>query len=82
MDTINDLAISNNGFIFDPSSGNSYRTNEVGLFIIECLKENQSKEKIIEDLLEHYEIDKNEVEVDLIEFFKELKNNYLLKDSY
>ena len=38
------IAISDSGFVFNPSTGDSFSTNQVGLEIIRLLKENKSKE--------------------------------------
>ena len=37
------IAVSESGFIFNPTTGDSYTANEIGLEIIKCLKEEVSK---------------------------------------
>ena len=39
MSRLNRLAINDEGFIFDPETGNSFTVNGTGLFIIKLLKE-------------------------------------------
>ncbi len=68
-----DLAISKNGFVFNPSTGESFRTNEVGRLILEMLQEGRSNEEIVERILEEYDVSKEEAERDLLEFLNMLK---------
>ncbi|NPA33853.1 MAG: PqqD family protein [Chlorobi bacterium] len=68
-----DLAISKNGFVFNPSTGESFRTNEVGRLILEMLQEGKSDEEILERILEEYDVSKEEAERDLLEFLNMLK---------
>jgi len=68
-----DLAISKNGFVFNPSTGESFRTNEVGRLILEMLQEGRSNEEIVDRILEKYDVSKEEVERDLLEFLNMLK---------
>ncbi|MBK7139734.1 MAG: hypothetical protein IPH74_12225 [Bacteroidetes bacterium] len=40
------IAISDSGFIFNPSSGDSFSANQIGLEIIRLLKDGKSKIEI------------------------------------
>ena len=68
------LAISDNGFIFDPITGHSFTTNEIGIKIIILLKENKENEDILDELAEIYSVNENELDVDLMDFIHNLKN--------
>ena len=68
------LAISDNGFIFDPITGHSFATNEIGIKIINLLKENKENEDILDELAEIYSVNENELDVDLMDFIHNLKN--------
>lgn len=68
-----DLAISKSGFVFNPSTGESFRTNEVGRLILEMLQEGRSNEEIVEKIVEEYDVSKEEAERDLLEFINILK---------
>ncbi|MBT3168269.1 MAG: PqqD family protein [Candidatus Cloacimonetes bacterium] len=68
------LAISDNGFIFDPITGHSFTTNEIGIKIINLLKENKENEDILDELAEIYSVNENELDVDLMDFIHNLKN--------
>ncbi len=73
-----DLAISKNGFVFNPSTGESFRTNEVGRLILEMLQEGRPNEEIVERILEEYDVSKEEAERDLLDFLNMLKFYNLL----
>lgn len=68
------IAISDSGFLFNPSSGDSYSVNPIGQEIIELLHEEKTEEEIMEYILNEYMIDKNTVEKDLYDFLNMLKN--------
>ncbi len=73
MSKLNSLAISDNGFIFKPATGESFTTNEMGLFIINLLKEGKSGDEIINAITEDFEIDNVTAGRDLYEFLDFLK---------
>ncbi|MDO9276556.1 MAG: PqqD family protein [Lutibacter sp.] len=78
MSKLNSLAISDNGFIFKPSTGESFTTNEMGLFIIQLLKENKSGEEIINAIMEDFEVDKITAGRDLYEYLDFLKREQMM----
>ena len=71
------IAISDSGFIFNPSTGDSFSTNQVGMEIIRLLKENKSKEELILEVVSKFNVDASTVEKDLADFSLML-NNYQL----
>lgn len=72
-----DLAISENGFLFNPATGESFTANPMAFEIIRLLKEEQSSEKIIEWATRHYIVDKSTAEKDLHDFFGMLRLHQL-----
>jgi hypothetical protein len=74
------IAISESGFIFNPSNGDSFSTNQVGMEIIKLLKEGNSKEEIISELTTSFQIDAATMEKDLGDFFLMLQNYQLLNE--
>lgn len=68
------IAISESGFIFNPSSGDSFTVNSVGMEIIKLLKENFSSEDIITKISEDYMCDKSTIERDIYDFMKLLES--------
>ena len=78
MSKLNSLAISDNGFIFKPSTGESFTTNELGLIIIHHLKEGKPANEIIDEITTEFEIDKVTAGRDLYEYLDFLKRENML----
>ena len=51
------IALSDSGFVFDPSTGDSFSTNPIGLEIIKSLKEGKTKEEIKAHAIKNYMTD-------------------------
>ncbi|HBH05813.1 MAG TPA: HPr-rel-A system PqqD family protein [Flavobacteriales bacterium] len=63
------VALSDSGFLFNPSSGESYSVNPIGQEIIKMLNEESSEEEIIATLLEKYNVERDTLEKDIRDFF-------------
>jgi hypothetical protein len=74
MNIKNDIALSDNGFIFNPSTGDSYSVNALGMEIIQMMKDNIPEKDIIAQILEEYRTDQSTIEKDLYDFKNLLKN--------
>ncbi len=81
MGAIERLAISKNGFVFDPATGNSYTVNSTGLFILNLLREGKSEDEIVDALVENFEVSQEEARRDLLDFLEQLRVNGLLEAS-
>ena len=77
MNIRKNIAISENGFIFNPLTGDSFSVNETGLFILQKLKEGESKETIMKTLQDEFELDANSAEIDLNDFLSMLRSYQL-----
>lgn len=75
---LHNLAISETGFIFDPVSGNSYNTNETGVFIINQLKTGKSSTEIAATLTEIYDVNHDTGEQDILQLIEVLRSHYLI----
>ena len=62
------IALSDSGFIFDPSTGDSFSTNPIGLEIIRMLKDGKSHEEIRSVIVKNYMTDEASFEKDLYDF--------------
>ena len=62
------LAVSDNGFVFDPETGESFTVNEVGVSIIKQLQKDSDQEKLVSILEEEYEIDSLTLEKSISDF--------------
>jgi len=68
------IAISDSGFIFNPSTGDSFSTNPIGLEIIKMLKDGKSREDIKEAIFKVYATDQSTFEKDFYDFLIMLQN--------
>lgn len=75
------VAISETGFVFDPTTGDSYSLNQIGTEIIEMMKQDKSEEFIRDVLLEKYEIDKSNLERYFFDFVTMLREFQLLEEN-
>lgn len=67
------IALSDTGFVFDPSTGNSFTVNPIGMEIISHLKENKSPEEIKQAITGKYETDAAGFEKDFADFVNMLQ---------
>lgn len=74
------IAINDNGFLFDPGTGESYTTNSVAREIIFMMKQHMPLEQIKVAMLEKYEVDDVTFEKNLIDFLAMLRHYNLCED--
>jgi len=75
------VSISENGFIFNPTTGESFTVNPIGVEIINMLKENKTEADIKKQLLEKYNTDSTSIEKDFYDFIHMLKSSNLLEST-
>lgn len=73
------IATSESGFVFNPSTGDSFSLNTLGAEILLQMKESKSAEEIKKDVLARYEVDKSLLEKDWDDFMAQLRDNNLLE---
>lgn len=73
------IAVSDEGFLFNPATGDSFSTNGIGSEIISLLKQDKSMSEIIEEISENYDVDRLLLERDLDEFTGLLKDYSILE---
>jgi len=74
------IALSDNGFVFNPSTGDSFTMNNTGKEVIMLIKEGRNIAQISEQMLEKYDVDKLTLERYLVDFVNDLSANNLLED--
>ncbi len=74
------VAISESGFIFNPTSGDSFSTNPIGLEIIRMLKDEKSKDEIRKYILSKYMTDDSTFEKDYYDFVMMLQTNQVAEE--
>lgn len=72
------IAVSDSGFIFNPSTGDSFSTNPIGLEIIQMLKDGKSKEEIKKSILHAYQTDEATFEKDFYDFVNMLHQTQII----
>ena len=75
------IAISDSGLVFNPSNGESFTVNPIGVEIINFFKEGKSFDEINTIILSQYSTDKDTFEKDFHEFIGILDHNNLLDDN-
>jgi hypothetical protein len=78
---LRELAISDQGMIFDPSTGYIFTSNDVSVTIIKALKEGKDNDEIKKLLMKKFEIDEKTVEKDLFDFIHQLMACGLVSDE-
>jgi len=73
------IAISETGFVFNPTTGDSYSINQVGQEILGYLGENKSPDEITSLMTRDYEIDSQSFEKYFYDFISMLKQFELLE---
>ncbi len=77
-DKLNDLAISDSGFVFDPYTGSTFSVNATGLLILRGLQQEQARAEIMGLLEAAFGIGEADLNRDLDEFVGQLRNQGLL----
>lgn len=72
------IATSEEGFVFNPSTGDSFSTNPIGSEIITMLKKENSSKEVIDYICDKYDVDKSVFERDFEDFTLQLKEFCIL----
>lgn len=78
---ITELAISDNGFIFDPGTGYSYTANETGFLLLRMLQSGMDKAAIRRQFLEEYETTVDHFDSDYEHFVLFLRTLNLIEEN-
>ncbi|MDD2285323.1 MAG: PqqD family protein [Paludibacter sp.] len=73
------IAVSEEGFLFNPATGDSFSTNGIGSEIIRMLKQDKSTHEITDEICREYDVDRLLFERDLDEFTALLKDYSILE---
>lgn len=75
------IALSETGFLFHASTGDSYSVNEVGQRIIQLIREKRDMKAIIQALTDEFEVDSEQLEEDLMDYIQFLKQLKIVIDE-
>ncbi len=72
------LSIQENGFVFDPATGESYTLNPIALEMMRFLTEGQNKEEMKQYYLDNYDVDEWKFEKAYLDFIALLDKHHLI----
>ncbi len=75
------IAVSETGFVFDPTSGESYSINKEGQAIMAMLKDEKSLEEISSEMCTEYAIDPASFEKYFYDFIGMLRQFQLIEED-
>lgn len=76
-----EIKISDNGFVFNSKTGDSFNLNPIGLELIKQIAEDKDFESIRDVILERYDVDDLTIEKDYYEFYAMLKHHQIIAQS-
>jgi len=75
------IATSEEGFVFNPGTGDSFSTNPIGAEIISLLKEDTELHVIIEKICDKYDVNEVQFGKDLDDFISQLTESCILENN-
>jgi len=75
------IAISESGYVFNPSTGESFTVNPIGIEMVHMIREEKSYEEINKTMLAKYTVDADTFEKDYQDFIGFLKLYLLLEND-
>lgn len=72
------IATSENGFIFNPTTGDSFTSNGIAAEILTHMKAGESETEIKQKILDRYEVESSQLERDWDDYMLQLKEANLL----
>lgn len=73
------IAVSENGFLFDPNSGESYSLNKTGQLIVKLISEGKNEAQIMEVIMQEYDVESSSLQRYLDDFIMMLQQMNLLQ---
>lgn len=75
------IAVSDTGFLFNPTTGDSYSVNPIGMDIVRLMQQNKEIDEIKTSITNDYICDEATFEKDFYDFTMVLKNYKLLDNE-
>ncbi len=75
------VAVSESGVLFNAATGDSFSVNPVAARIVELLKEGKSEDGIKTILFDEYDVDRERLDADFLDFISHLKQLNLLEKN-
>jgi len=77
MKITEEIKISDNGFVFNSKTGDSFNLNPIGFELIKMIEAGKEFEEIRDDFLQKYDVDDLAFEKDFYEFCAMLKHHQI-----
>jgi hypothetical protein len=74
------IALSENGFVFNPSTGDSFTLNNTGKEVLMLIKEGKNVSQITDLMIQKYDVDRVTLERYLADFVNDLSVNNLMEE--
>jgi hypothetical protein len=74
------IAISESGYLFNPSTGDSYSVNQMAFKVLEFIKEEKAAKDMKVKIMEEYEVGEQQLLEDLDDFIGHLKQLGLIDE--
>ena len=74
------IALSDTGFVFNPSTGESFSVNPIGAEILKLLKDGKDRDQIKAAIIDQYQTDEATIDRDFDDFVNMMKH-YLLTEN-
>lgn len=78
MNIKKNIATSENGFVFNPATGDSFSANETAAEILLAMKNGETEQQIKQKLLDKYEVSPGQINRDWADWIQQLKEANLL----
>jgi len=73
------IATSENGFIFNPATGDSFSGNGMAAVLLLAMKSGKSESEIKQDILNRYNVNQGQLDLDWEDWMLQLKEASLLE---
>ncbi len=75
------IATSENGFIFNPATGDSFSGNAMAALLLLAMKSGKTEDEIKQDILDRYNVNANQLNRDWEDWMAQLKEANLLENE-
>ncbi|MBU2446857.1 MAG: PqqD family protein [Bacteroidetes bacterium] len=73
------LALSESGFAFHSSTGDTFLLNDSANFILHLIQSEKNEDEVLESIVDTFEVEKNTAEKDLKDFLSQVRNFNLVE---
>lgn len=78
-DDLTTADLGGEAIVLDVKSGNYFGLNEVGAFILECIRQPVSVREVIDRMLKEYDATREQITQDVVQFLQQLQEQGLIR---